>query len=441
MRLNNKGFAISGTIYALMFLFIILIFATLGLLGSRKIILDKYKNEVLTNLKSNTDIINLSKVDKSGASMPVLSPNMIPVIYDGTNFVKAEFISEYDQDWYNYEEKRWANAVIIKNSERNNYVNIVPGTIINDNDILAYYVWIPRYKYKLFNTNLMNLVNTPVLIEIVFENIYDDKSNGTVNGEYLTHPAFTFGNTSISGFWVSKFEMTGDLTNISSLPNQTPIINYSIKEYYDGVINNSSLYGSDLHIIKNDEWAAISYLTNSKYGLGTTEVRKNNYNLSYSFKTGCGSNTVSNALRTADCEIVFKESNEYPQSTTGNIYGIFDMSGGAWEYVMGVMKDSSNNVIYSQSGFTSSNMPIDKYYNTYSYGTSPSDISRGTLGSATNETWGWYSDRSSLVVNDYPWQFRGGCNNDTDDVGIFAFSSGTGEASPVIGFRTSIILE
>ena len=177
MRLNNKGFAISGTIYALMFLFIILIFATLGLLGSRKIILDKYKNEVLTNLKSNTDIINLSKVDKSGASMPVLSPNMIPVIYDGTNFVKAEFISEYDQDWYNYEEKRWANAVIIKNSERNNYVNIVPGTIINDNDILAYYVWIPRYKYKLFNTNLMNLVNTPELIEIVFENIYCSKQS------------------------------------------------------------------------------------------------------------------------------------------------------------------------------------------------------------------------------------------------------------------------
>ena len=43
MKLNNRGFAISGTIYALMFLFIILIFATLGLLGSRKVVLDKYK--------------------------------------------------------------------------------------------------------------------------------------------------------------------------------------------------------------------------------------------------------------------------------------------------------------------------------------------------------------------------------------------------------------
>ena len=45
-------------------------------------------------------------------------------------------------------------------------------------------------------------------------------------------------------------------------------------------------------------------------------------------------------------------------STTGNIYGVYDMSGGSWEYVMGVIKDNSSNNPMSgnsdtyNSGFT-----------------------------------------------------------------------------------------
>ena len=90
MKLNNKGFAISGVIYAIMFLFIILIFAILGLLGTRKIILDKYKKEVADNIEGNVSTLNASKIDKSGASAPELTKGMIPVIK--VNMIKIGII-------------------------------------------------------------------------------------------------------------------------------------------------------------------------------------------------------------------------------------------------------------------------------------------------------------------------------------------------------------
>lgn len=53
MRLNNKGFAISSMMYSILLLFLMLLVGVLGLLGSRKIILDKIKNEIITDLTQN----------------------------------------------------------------------------------------------------------------------------------------------------------------------------------------------------------------------------------------------------------------------------------------------------------------------------------------------------------------------------------------------------
>lgn len=435
MKLNNKGFAISAVIYSLMFLFLFLIFATLGLLGSRKVVLDKYKKTVAQDLEDNTGLANSYKIDRSGASKPVLGNSMIPVIYDGTNWVKANFLSEYDQNWYNYEQKNWANAVVVKSSKVNTYNSTTPGTTINSADILGYYVWIPRFRYKIPSSAAVQL------FEIEFEGKDTPRSLGSTSGEYLSHPAFSFGSTQISGFWIAKFETTGSTTEMTSLPNLEPIRDITVSDMYSLSKNPGTSYNlgsSDLHMLKNSEWSATTYLTTSIYGQGTTEVRKNSYNKNSGFKTGCGSSTASNAPRTADCEMGFGTSTTYPQSTTGNITGVFDMSGGAWEYVMAVMVGSDGIPQIGDSGFTS--LPEGKYYDLYPYGTDINDSSRGTYASSTKETWGWFSDRTYLVANDTSWQFRGGCHNDQDDVGIFAFSSKSGEADGSIGFRTSIIV-
>ena len=362
-----------------MFLFIVLMLATLGLLGSRKVVLDKYKQDVRKDIEENIAVINTGKIDKSGASTPVLLPTMIPVVYNGTAFVKAEFISEYDQDWYNYDEKKWANAVTIKPSARSSYNNVPSGTIINSSDILAYYVWIPRYRYKLFNADFNNLNSNPQLIDIVFESSTTLKSISTLNGEYLTHPAFTFDNVELSGFWIGKFETTGTIDNISVLPNSTPILNYNVKQMYDATKNNASNFGvttGDMHMSKDNEWGAVAYLSHSLYGQGNIEIRKNAFNNS-GFKTGCGSNTTSNAPRTAACEMGFGSSTDYPQSTTGNIYGVFDMSGGSWEYVTGYISGKPGSSEFTPTSYNS------KYFDVYNTSSKQTTYQYRILGDAT----------------------------------------------------------
>ena len=74
--------------------------------------------------------------------------------------------------------------------------------------------------YKLIlSGNANNGTNVEKAIDIQFEKVGTEKSNGTKNGEWLTHPAFTFGNTELPGIWVGKFE-TSNSSNLSKIvPN------------------------------------------------------------------------------------------------------------------------------------------------------------------------------------------------------------------------------
>ena len=99
--MNKKGFAVSGIIYSILILFLILIFSILSILGSRKLILDKLKNDVMNEI--NDEVFELTYRDLSGANSPELLNNMIPIKYNGTNWIYAD-ISE---EWYDYDIKQW----------------------------------------------------------------------------------------------------------------------------------------------------------------------------------------------------------------------------------------------------------------------------------------------------------------------------------------------
>ncbi|MEG1009802.1 MAG: hypothetical protein RSF67_08355, partial [Clostridia bacterium] len=149
-------------------------------------------------------------------------------------------------------------------------------------------------------------------------------------------------------------------------------------------------------------------------------------------------------------------------STTGNIYGAYDMSGGAYEYVMGNMKVSGNGAQmtgYSESsnqnsGFTGTlydgnninygrSYPAAKYYDTYNYSTSSNDhSSRYIKGDATYETSqgdgqnrSWYADYANFVDSNYPWFIRGGVYVNTTSAGVFTFSYDGGYAGTYYSFR------
>ncbi|CCZ89161.1 unknown [Coprobacillus sp. CAG:605] len=107
----------------------------------------------------------------------------------------------------------------------------VVGKTISMDEILQMYVYIPRYRYKLFNAN--NGTSKEHAIDIIFEKVSTEKSNGTENGEWLTHPAFTFGNTKLPGIWVGKFEASGLTDNYQIKPNQKSMTQLNLSEMFN----------------------------------------------------------------------------------------------------------------------------------------------------------------------------------------------------------------
>ena len=94
------------------------------------------------------------KIDNSGANYPDLVEDLIPVVYNETTskWVKADTESSTSTyGWYDYTQKKWANDVLVTETNRSTYQSATAGTEITDSNILAFYVWIPRYKYKVWN--------------------------------------------------------------------------------------------------------------------------------------------------------------------------------------------------------------------------------------------------------------------------------------------------
>ncbi len=136
-------------------------------------------------------VITDTCVNALNGAEPVINGELIPIELDNNGVVTY---SDKGDSWYNYCEQKWANAVILVDNPSKTY-NV--GDTIRESDIESYFVWIPRYRYKLFHTNQAdgyeNKLSESIAqeIEIEFENRDTPVSNGTRDGEWLTHPAFT----------------------------------------------------------------------------------------------------------------------------------------------------------------------------------------------------------------------------------------------------------
>ena len=381
---------------------------------------------------------------------PVLAEGMIPIKWDGSKWVKASSTNS-NNDWYNYDEKKWANAVMVSSATRSSYMSNTTkpvGSEVLERDILAYYVWIPRYSYQLFNVN--SEIMDPIEIQVGFENKTDTKSTGSTNGAWLTHPAFTFGTDELSGIWVGKFETSGTAyaptikPNLSSLVKQNVSTHFATSQKFgtSTYLTSNGVSRVDAHMMKNTEWGAVAYLKQSKYGLGLADIGNNAYNADHLpyYIAGCGpkSETDLTSWDTSTCTS-YASTAGVKSSTTGNVYGVYDMAG-ANEYVMGVVKTSDGTgLTYSSSGFTTSTLSLgSKYVDAYTYGTSQKDYTRRILGDATGETRGWYSDSPWFPYSSYSFFIRGGSSSDRSSAGVFYFNNFTGTANDFYSFRSTL---
>ena len=373
--------------------------------------------------KVSVETVEITNLDTSGANKPVLASNMIPVYYDEANSVwkKADKNnSQKDYRWYSYNSTgeykgMWANAVTVKEANRQTYLNATPGTTISMDDITTMWVWIPRFNAVTPSNYNGGTQSKPNAIDVTFV-----KQNETAID------AFTFGNKELSGFWYGKFEIGGSLAssctnetcNVSNIvvkPNVSSLRSQKVSSFFyasrsmEQAGNSFGFVNSevDTHMSKNNEWGAVAYLTQSIYGRCTssttcTEIGINNnssYITGYGAPAGSSSSVTNGTYNTA----LGKDA-----STTGTIYGIYDMSGGAYEYVMGVYNNAK-----SSSGFNS--LPDEKYYNNYT--------GSSYTGHALTETKKWYGDNDGFVSASYPWFARGGYYGAGGVTGVFYFSS------------------
>ena len=180
---------------------------------------------------------------------------------------------------------------------------------------------------------------------------------------------------------------------------------------------------------------AVAYLISSKYGIyidastcinSECEVWINNNS---NYTTGCAGSSVS-ASGSSACN-QWNTSVGVNASITGNIYGIYDMSGGAWEYVMG-----NYNKTVGSSGINFSSID-SKYYDVYT----GSSVSAGKLGDSTKETQRWNGDYANFVYSSWPWFQRGGGCSNGSDAGVFGFYGADGNADSNFSWRVVLTAE
>ena len=509
-------------------------------------------------------------VGKSGTpNAPVLSDNMIPVYYDSSTNVwrKADSTNQSEEHkWYDYDNKMWANAVTVYESSiflsadstskdsimpnqlpsggdssydtvnlvvddtdenyidiRADYLAAAPGTEINMDYVNTMLVWIPRFKYTVWNYNLDGTVTSePQEIKIEFEEgtlstgeigctdsisgtedgtssstlatvseVCKLKSNNTectddtCNGKTYTHPAFTFGDEELEGFWVGKFENSGDgnctpddISSVGSSCNKerTILVKPNLTSWRGAMVGTFDksmrrmtddyydIYGfetgDDSHMMKNMEWGAVTYLSHSKYGV-IENISKNSNN---QYITGCGPQSESSTSSGATCN-AYNTLLGQMASTTGNVYGVYDMNGGSWEYVMGNIIDPTGTDMMSGYDSTSDShsgysgvfvytefsgvyytylsatysYPDSKYYDKYSFSNEETSLNLGKLGDVTKEIHDtssqnigqgndtWYGVYGIFPESTNPWFVRSSSYmNDGASSSIFTLSSDMG---------------
>ena len=197
-------------------------------------------------------------------------------------------------------------------------------------------------------------------------------------------------------------------------------------------------------MMKNSEWGAVAYLSQSKYGkygnINYTGANKKVFQNRdvYGHKTGCSSGNQNIACYKYDLNYLGTGA-----STTGTIYGVYDMNGGSYENVMGVYRGNdaastwgaSTNSNYA--GFSSA--PLNKYYDEYTtYIVSTACNGEICYGHALSETAGWYNNLGLCVSSSIPWFSRGGYSGSATD-GIFEFNQFEGANDSFHSFRVVLL--
>ena len=390
---------------------------------------------------------------------PVLG-GMTPVKWNGTT---ESTTTATDANWYEYKAiegtednltSRWANA---KNSDG------------------SYFVWIPRYGYRItyYQNEESNditgycdgrgivdaLGNVEYKLDEGIETVKDVENNKS----YIVHPAFMKDDehsyehggwsSDLAGIWVGKYEASHSDATASSMgsnniikivPNVQSWRNITVGDTYTNAYNYDRTKES--HLVKNSEWGAIVYLTHSQYGRNGHEIDINN---SSNCITGNGGGSI-NATEKVGITNSYTTQIGQKASSTGNIYGIYDLSGGAWEFVALFNDTDTKNYYTYGSSFASKAGNSTKYSTKYNNSEIINNGIRiyeiGKIGEASKEVYNyqkvnnWNNDYSIVVGAERPFLLRGGAFENSNFSGVFSSGCSYGGNYTNYSFRIILII-
>jgi hypothetical protein len=482
-----------------------------GIITKAKEAGDKYaqaaENEQtdLSNFLQETEALinsNTGNWDNTGkVNAPDLLTGMTPIKFTTPNASTNGTVvttTSSDTNWYNYEAKQWANAQTEDGSM---------------------WVWIPRFAYIVNSDtqtfDVVFLIGTTdnyykedgtigTAQRATSENLHPD----TTGSVYTVHPAFTnessinYANggwdSELTGIWVAKFEAgypdssTAKTTTIDTTNWYYPVFQGQKYSYSDITASEAFLlsqaiakannpYGlsssnADSHLMKNSEWGAVAYLSQSQYGLNGTNIVINN--VTYDGKkttvrtgynayavTGYAGTSADVEKNTLTAESVLGDTvtgdkisyawyttNGIKASSTGTIYGIYDLSGGVWERAASYVANNSENLLaYGNSIVTEKNRKYVMAYTSADSGITDYDKAskanynaNSVIGDAIKETssegagnTSWYSDISYFASLESPFFSWGGALGYHLWAGLFSFYRGDGTWS--LGFRPVLV--
>ena len=345
----------------------------------------EYKIEEDGTIKANNGKTDENWDEDKGVNKPKLASGLIPVTFNNDGSVTELSSNDYT-NWYDYSNKKWANAI----------------TKDKNGKITGYWVWIPRYEYKVNSAGQNFTVKFIPVTQTIEDNGYDH-----------IHPAFRDGSkthymngewdSELPGIWVAKFpagfqqntitdsngtlsedisnsedtlvlsnknytSVDGDSINMAlgtitvdskmSLPVFNPLT-YAYNMISTGdiytlaqeVSKSTDFYGlssnTNSHMLKNSEWGAITYLAQSQYGRNGTEVNINN-NATYYREAPYKDAITGIYAEGADDWIANSLGNPWYTaegqlgSSTGNITGIYDLNGCVCERIACYISNGSD---------------------------------------------------------------------------------------------------
>ena len=244
--------------------------------------------------------------------MPELLEGMQPVIVNENG--ELQRANSTSDQWYSYEiteddedmqdggttnggSSRWANAELNGN----------------------YYVWIPRYAFKVDESvtyqNSNGTISNKIDVKFIGVGITRDNVEKEIGEGYQIPEAFTTEQKELSGFWAGKYEVSGTLEELKIVPDGESLLDVGETDLSEA-IKQLETDKIATFITNQIEFEAIENLAKSPYGRNGTEITKDD-------KKEEEENPELN-----------QEENEDLKTTTGNKYGIYNLFGDGYRITL-----------------------------------------------------------------------------------------------------------